>query len=70
MGLSNHAIRSKVFVSNAHVPERLMELPAKRISDFAILREAEKCIPVCANCHRKIHKYGLENVRNALVAER
>lgn len=24
-------------------------------------KEIEKCIPVCANCHRKIHKYNLEN---------
>lgn len=26
--------------------------------------EIRKCICVCSNCHRKIHKYGLEQVAN------
>lgn len=33
--------------------------------------EMKKCIIVCANCHRKIHKHGLEVVKNtACVTER
>lgn len=27
-----------------------------------VLKELSKCICVCSNCHRKIHKYGLKNV--------
>ena len=25
-----------------------------------LMQEADKCIVVCSNCHRKIHKHGLE----------
>lgn len=32
----------------------------------AVLKELEKCIPVCANCHRKIHKYGLDKVKEMM----
>lgn len=28
------------------------------------MEEATKCIVVCSNCHRKIHKYGLEMLQN------
>lgn len=27
------------------------------------LREIQKCIVVCSNCHRKIHHYGIQNMK-------
>jgi hypothetical protein len=34
-----------------------------RGSKNKVLKEIKKCICVCSNCHRKIHKYGLENTK-------
>jgi len=34
----------------------------------SLKEELKKCICVCSNCHRKIHKYGLEETK-ALVAQ-
>lgn len=28
----------------------------------SIMKEADKCIPVCSNCHKKIHNHGLEKI--------
>lgn len=29
-----------------------------------LMKEIEKCIVVCSNCHRKVHKYGLEYMQS------
>lgn len=28
-----------------------------------LMEEVKKCIVLCSNCHRKVHKYGLEQVK-------
>ena len=32
-----------------------------------LLKEIEKCVPLCANCHRKVHKYGFEETKARVV---
>lgn len=32
-----------------------------------LLIEVKKCIPVCSNCHRKIHKYGYDVDNNRIM---
>lgn len=46
-----------------HNKEFTLSEKAYYMSWESLMNEINKCICVCANCHRKIHKYGLETVR-------
>ena len=51
---------NRFYVLDFHHEEDDKEFDVSRISRIgyskkAILKEVEKCIPVCANCHRELH---------------
>lgn len=66
-GESDDACLDAHHLDPAEKEYKLSELGSRAFGSKKWYAELSKCIIVCSNCHRKIHKHGIDNV---LVAEK
>lgn len=46
-----------------HKDDSIAALVTKGVSWDKLMKEVDKCIVVCRNCHTKIHAYGIDKVK-------